>query len=162
MEVIINGVVYVPKEESKLEVVEEKHKIEYPIFKLWGDFDIVVKFIDKNTSLCVFDDRNTAIGNLIPYDTLKDYHNWITLSYNKERDLYNGQPVICWDNEDKLEFTLGYYSVEHDSMFTDYGKGYAQFDNIVALNKEQLNAFPEIVKNFKNLKEVIVDVNDSI
>lgn len=130
-------------------------KIKYPVFKLWKDLDMVVKFTDKNTSLCVFDNRNWSIGNIVNNDNIENYNNWITLSYNKEKDLYNGQPVICWDDEDKLELTLGYYSVEHDSMFTDYGKGYAQFDNILALSKEQLKAFPEMSKNFKNLKGLI-------
>lgn len=132
-------------------------KQKFPIFKYNKEDNMVVKFTNKNTSICVFEDSINSIGNIIKNDNLEDYNNegWITLSYNKEKDLYNRQPVICWDDEDKLEFTLGYYNVEHDAMFTDYGKGYAEFDNIVALSKEQLKAFPEIVNNFKNLKGLL-------
>lgn len=132
-------------------------KQKFPIFKYNKEDNMVIKFTNKNTSICVFEDSINSIGNIIKNDNLEDYNNegWITLSYNKEKDLYNGQPVICWDNEDKLEFTLGYYNVEYDAMFTDYGKGYAEFDNIVALSKEQLKAFPEIVDNFKNLKGLL-------
>lgn len=130
-------------------------KQKFPIFKYNKEDNMVIKFTNKNTSICVFEDSINSIGNIIKNDNLEDYYDWITLSYNKEKDLYNGQPVICWDNEDKLEFTLGYYNVEYDAMFTDYGKGYAEFDNILALSKEQLLAFPDIVDNFKNLKGLL-------
>jgi len=121
------------KKEKILNKVFE-NKIEFPVFKkdengniykFNDEFDYDIVFIKDSKSInsdLAIDDKSL---NLIPCD--------------KQRGLYNKQPVWCWNNgckEKQLRFynvvSKGAYSIYNNSIF-DFN-----FDNYKALTLEQI------------------------
>ena len=122
------------KKEKILNKVFE-NKIEFPVFKkdkkgniykFNDEYDYDAVFIKDSKSInddLVIDDKSL---NLIPCD--------------KQRGLYNKQPVWCWNNgckEKQLRFynvvSKGAYSIYNNSIF-DFN-----FDNYKALTLEQID-----------------------
>lgn len=131
----------------RLKVEEAKEEVVYPIFKR-NDLGEVFRFDSKEeyTVMYSYTRRNIGLkGRLTEQGHLKQ------IPYDSERQLYDVQPVLCWDNNDK-KVELRFYDLNHScTFFTEGGRNGAEFDNIQALSPEQLGLFPELWNMYKGL-----------
>ena len=112
------------------------NKVTFPVFKKDSQGNIY-KFEDEEDCEVVFIKDDKTIR-----DDYKCYDKGLeTIHCDKERGLYNNQPVWCWNNgikEKQLRFynsfTKTAYSCYNYSLF-DFG-----FDNYEALNLTQIRA----------------------
>lgn len=47
-----------------------------------------------------------------------DTDNWEPVPYDKERDLWHGQPVYCWDDDETHSKTVRFYNAPQKSVFS--------------------------------------------
>lgn len=103
-----------------------KEKIEYPAFR--KDETMVVKFLDEHTMVPVIvfkvnesnkNFRRNFIGKELPDDI--SCSRWKAVLYDREVELYDGQPVWCWDADNTSRRNLGFYDVKNNNTFHSNG-----------------------------------------
>ena len=101
-----------------------KQDIEFPIYKK-NDF-MVVKFVNEKDCevLFIFDEDKASefaeIGMLINDENVND-KQWEDVLYDKEKELWDGQPVWCYDKDYETIKSLGFYDAKHNRLFDVIG-----------------------------------------
>lgn len=117
-----------------------KKDLEFPIYK--KDDAMVVKFIDEFTMIPVFVFNTNALNrylnigeDVINQKFYSDINNkeWKDVLYDKERNLWNGQPVWCWDYADIASRKVKFYNVVNHCPFNYKGhKSELKYENYKA------------------------------
>ena len=116
---------------EKFEYHSDMYRVEedtYPIYKK-NDF-MVVKFTNeiKREVVFVFN-RDKALFNakVESYRVLRieikdiDDGQWEDVLYNREKGLWDGQPVWCYDKDYETIKSLGFYDAKHNRLFDVIG-----------------------------------------
>lgn len=140
--------------------IKELGDDDYPIFK--KNSAIIVKFIDAKTMIPVFifnPDELKLVGYLnnseiIGASFASDINGeeWTSVAYDPARELYEGQPIVCWNDIDKAIINIGFYMIEPGNRcaFDASGGRVGQhFDNYKPY-KDIMDEW--IVEAYKNLK----------
>lgn len=116
-----------------------KPEFEYPIFKKNKQNGSIVKFISLETREIIAHGDSISEAGLptsIPH-TNKNY--WLDVPYDRERELYHGQPVYTWDKHDTHCRALKFYDALNGSIFTCSGCFNGSFyDNVEAISPEDI------------------------
>ena len=131
----------------RLKVEEIKEEVVYLIFKR-NDLGEVFRFDSEVECTIMFSYTWRNIGLKIK---VTEQEHLKQIPYDSKRQLYDGQPVLCWDDGDK-RVELRFYDLNHSCAFyCKGGRDGAEFDNIQALSPEQLKLFPELWGMYKGL-----------
>ena len=114
----IDGVIYDKRVAATIEEIGEaldqyeslleKEEYIYPLFKKRKGYGYVVMFTDLNTHIVMMSKELAEIG--VEWNDERSHTDtdiWEDVHYDSERGLYEGQPVMYWDNNRKwraLEF----------------------------------------------------------
>lgn len=122
------------KKEKILNKIFE-NKVEFPIFKK-DDAGNVYKFNDEIDFEIVFIKNKNNLKNDLEFND----SNLKLVHCDKERELYNNQPIWCWNNGYK-EKQLRFYNSFSKCAYSCYSKSIFDFhfDNYKALNLEQID-----------------------
>jgi len=150
MQITVEGVEITLTEEQKQKICEGTTK--YPIFKRNVNSGLIVKFTGLGTGKVVWKgDQSMFIGfksnGFFPHTN----KTWEDVAYDEERDLFDGQPVYCWNNEDTHSRNIRFYDVLYKTVY-NY-KGYRRgpvFGNYEAVRQEHYT--PWMLEAFETLK----------
>jgi len=129
-----------------------KQDFSYPIFKVANkgtDKEVIVKFTGLEQGIVVFKMPNSPYS--IGYETdewVQHTNNyWQDVVYSPERDLYDKQPVICWDNNKVINRNVGFYDAENDRVLNNIGfrNGY-KYENYIPYPYPDDNFITEMYK----------------
>jgi len=119
-------------------------EVEYPRFFRCNHNGLVWKFTSKFVSECVVVGASEewklgAVDESIAINYLVKAHGWEELPYDKERDLFHTQAVLCRDVNSPYEF-VGLYNAIEKTMFTNSRKKGLEFDRFTALPEDVLSS----------------------
>ena len=128
------------EEQLKQLGIEVEPEFKYPLFKRWRTANLILKFTDLNAGEVVWKGEST-------YDVIKlisdafvphtDY-NWEDVAYDEERDLWDGQPVECWDDDSTHTRHIKFYDAVNNCCYFFNGKRYGRsHDNYKALSPDR-------------------------
>jgi len=126
---------------AELKAECSKQAVEYPLFMRSREAGIIVKFtgLKKGTVAWKGNNSDYNIGytsnGWIEYT---DTDTWEEVAYDKDRDLWDGQPVWCWyDVYYSHTREARFYDVVNKGVYTRKGQrnGF-HFDNIEAVNPD--------------------------
>ena len=124
----------------KLHSMEQQLKddIEYPIFKRNKYNESIVKFTDLDTNIRIMKGTsNYNVGEVIKSTLHTDTKVWEDVAYDKERDLFDGQPVECWEDDSSHSRKIRFYDAINTCSFTYDGvRGGYPFKNYKAIKPE--------------------------
>lgn len=129
---------------------EKKHyrlklKPQYPIFKR-NENGEVFRFEDSSSyPLVVLSDYRL---NKHTSDDLSDTE---IIPHDRERDLYQFQPVWCWDDTDPYMKQIRFYSREGSVVRHNNVQQMVTWDNMEPITSEQLKTMPFIWDMYTNL-----------
>ena len=139
---------------SKLNSIEQqlKDNTEYPIFKRRRSSGVVFKFTGLKETTAVMDSSsNFKIGDLLIDSVPHTSDIWEDVAYDKERDLFDGQPVECWEDGDSHSRKIRFYDAINTCAFTYDGvRGGYPFKNYEAVKPEHYTEW--MLEAFKTLK----------
>lgn len=133
----LNGIILSEEQMKQVAEAYSKPEFEYPIFKRWKNSGEIVKFAGMANGTTVFSSANYhAIGYYSDTFAIHTDKMWEDIAYDKERDLWDGQPVYCWDTSTYTK-VLGFYDAINKNQFASLGKRNGwNFDNYKAINPE--------------------------
>ena len=160
MEITVNNVniTLTPKQITQIcnEANKVKQGVIYPIFKMSKTTKTIVKFTDLSTGETVWqgEEYSNIIGRI---DTTYVKHtntgHWEDVAYDAERDLWDGQPIYCWYDEDTHQRQLKFYDAINKCPFNFKGERDGPiYNNYKAINpsnytKWTLEAFNKLERN---------------
>jgi len=134
--------------------IKPEPKFSYPLFKQWKNDGEIVKFTSMSKGVTVWDgDIRNKVGrtssNFVHHT---DNNKWKDVVYDSERDLWDGQPVECWDITDTHRRYIGFYDAKNKCSFNYAGKrtGLA-YDNYKALLSNKYDEW--IIEAYKTLEK---------
>jgi len=134
----------------------EESKFIYPLFKKWKDSGEIVKFIFITGGITVWkgNNKHNKVG-YISYTRVKHTDDrWEDIAYDFKKNLWDGQPIKCWNNKNAHEKYIGFYDVKNKTIYNyDYeGKKIKWiFDNHKALPFYRYNEW--IIEAYKTLEK---------
>lgn len=110
-------------------ILRANSNLKTPVFK--KDKNIVVKFTSDNKLTVVFVFNTTGV-NVIGVDNLFDVigkefncsindESWIDVAYDEEKDLWDGQPIWCFNDAKSVTRELKFYDAKFKCTFNDDG-----------------------------------------
>ena len=148
---------------NNLEILEQKYKelgeeiarfknpFEYPILKRNPKNGDIIKFISLKMGIIVMT-KDDDLGHTCEF-TEHPHPYWEDVPYSRELDLYQGQPVYCWDDRDTHSKTLRFYDAVSKCAFTYYGKADGgEFSSYEAV--EIANYTKWMIEAFYTLKDI--------
>ena len=159
MLITVDNVVIKLTDEQIANVIKESNKpeFEYPIFKQHRpsgrnkNIGAIVKFTSLRTLVAMTSDFIYEAGeNTVVIDPHTDSNVWENVAYDKERDLYDTQPIMCWNDADTHRRMNRFYNAITKCTFKYDGKRYGMdYKNYEAI---QLNEIPQwMIKTQKTL-----------
>jgi len=134
-----------------------KDEFEYPIFKATSkgtDKEYIVKFTDLTTGEVVFamPDAPYLVGvKANDWTAHTNNDKWQDVLYDKEKDLYDKQPILCWNNNYKTTKHIKFYDALNKCIFDYNGKGNGcRYDNYIPYPHPEDNFIIEMYKNLKD------------
>ena len=129
------------QELAELKAKCNEQEVEYPLFrKSKYSGGIIVKFTGPNKDTVVWKSIGIhTIGSTTnSWACHTDTDHWEEVAYDKDRDLWDGQPVLCWDDADTHMRILRFYDAVNKCVYVydgerDYDYNY---DNIKAVNPD--------------------------
>lgn len=153
MEITVNNVNITLTPEQIAQICKEaKPEFNYPIFKQSTSNGKIIKFTSLNSGEVVWVQNSVeAIGSTGGYLQHTSVSNWQDVAYDAERDLWDGQPIYAWDNDDAHARTIRFYDAVTKCTY-NYGgiRCGASFNNYEAIDPAYYT--PWILKAFTTLQ----------
>lgn len=114
------------------EIKKLKNNDEFPVYRQHKNTGVIVKFTAPSKGIVI---RGDSSKKKISYEydwvSHKDKFHWKEpdVLIDKERDLYHGQPVEFWDDNNNITRRRGLYNVETKRTFDSAFR----FDNYKAI-----------------------------
>lgn len=127
----------------------KQEKVKYPIFaKLKNKSNILIMKFEMydDEGFAVFtDDIICEVGEYLhDLDNHQDLNAWQILDYDADRNLYDTQPILCWDNRHTTQKEIRFYDAKNRAAFDVGGeRSIIHFDNYKALTNQQVIALQE-------------------
>ena len=126
---------------------------EYPLFKRWKCNGEIVKFTSITEGITVWEgSRHSKIRYTSSSFVEHTSSKWEDVAYDSERDLWDGQPVECWDDEETHQRAINSYDAKNKCTFDYYGKRDGLvYDNYKALPSDRYDEW--ILDAYKTLEK---------
>lgn len=95
-------------------------EFEYPLFKRWKNDGEIAMYTALNTKEVVWKGKSRFskdIGHISRHAIPHTDPEWEDVPYNKERDLWDTQPILCRAGADKFGWEIRFYDAINDGMF---------------------------------------------
>jgi len=155
MTIIIDNVeIKLTKEQVEHIVAKnKKEEFEYPVFKRCKHSGRIIKFVSYTTGKIVKKGKYLSLydaGTEQGFCEHTDIRCSEDVAYDKERDLYDTQPIMCWNDADTHRRMYRFYNAITKCTFKYDGKRYGMdYKNYEAI---QLNEIPQwMIKTQKTL-----------
>jgi len=141
------------KEQLQQLGIEVEPEFTYPLFKRWKDSEAIVKFTSMTEGTTVWRGNTYAkVGYASDMLIRHTSNKWEDVAYDLERDLWDGQPIESWDNEDTHRRHIGFYDVKNKSIYDYNGKRTRwTFDNHRALPSDRYDKW--LIEAYKTLEK---------
>ena len=115
------------------EIIPEcEDKIEYPLFKRNKVNGAVIKFTGLSEGTVVWKGDDPELEANRHYHHLRAHTEeefWEDVAYDRERNLWDGQPIYCWDNDSTHSRTIRFYDAINKRTFGYKGERKGHFYN---------------------------------
>jgi len=111
----------------------------YPLFKRWKDSGEVVLFTDMTVGITVWNGSEVEnVGNVSDTFMKHTDNRWEDVAYDPKRDLWDGQPIECWDICCTHQKIIKFYDAKNKCSYSYDGKrnGYS-YSNYKALSSDR-------------------------
>lgn len=129
---------------------------KYPIFRRSTLTGTIVKQIEDGVLEVVMTTNMSSnkIGTILSQTKpCFDDDNWIDVEYDEENNLWDGQPVLCWDNTDIFRRVIGFYNVKNRRAYCfDGGLISYKHENCEAIQTDKYDKW--IIETHDRLKQM--------
>jgi len=144
-------IVELTKEQLEKLGIEPEPEFTYPLFKQFKDTGEIILFTSMTKGIMVWED-----GGNVGYasDTLINHtdNRWKDVAYDSERDLWDGQPIECWDSIDIHRRYIGFYDAKNRCSFNYKGRRTRLiFDNYKAISSDRYDEW--ILEAYRTLEK---------
>ena len=146
-------IVELTKEQLEKLGIEPEPEFTYPLFKRWKDSGEVVLFTDMTVGITVWKGSEIEkVGNASDFFTKHTSDEWEDVAYDSERDLWDKQPVECWDNCYTHQRLIKFYDVKNKCCYSFEGfrKGWF-YDNYKPIPSDRYDEW--IIEAYKTLEK---------
>ena len=125
-----------------------KQEVEYPLFRRSKHDEKIVKFTSLNEGTVVWKgDIGCTSDNWMSHT---DTDTWEEVAYDKDRDLWDGQPILCWNNDDTHLRETRFYDAIHKKAYSYTGRRKSVgYKNYKAVNPDHYEDW--IIEAYKTL-----------
>jgi len=141
------------KEQLQQLGIEVEPEFTYPLYKRWKATGEVVKFTSMTEGVTVWSgNEDNKVGYTSDAFVEHTTDMWEDVAYDSDRDLWDGQPIECWDNAGTHQRLIKFYDTEHTCSFDYTGKrdGLA-YNNYKALPSDRYDKW--ILEAYKTLEK---------
>ena len=140
---------------AELKAECSKQEVEYPLFMRNKENGKIVKFTSLSEGTVVW-------KGSVPYSEIEYYSEswfnhtdtdvWEEVAYDEDRDLWDGQPIWCWDDECTHSRDLSFYDAVNKCVYAYDGRrvGFVH-DNYKAINSDHYESW--MVEAYKTLEK---------
>lgn len=155
--VTVNGVILT--EEQIIEAYKklQEPEFEYPLFKRFKKTGEIAKFTALQTREIVWRGNEAVgycnkVGHITEISISHTDNRWEDVPYNKERDLWDTQPVLCKDDNWSFGGDMRFYDAIYDRAFrvSDGTRTGPEYDTIKPLSATMYDE--ELTKEHAKLK----------
>ena len=133
------------KELAELKAEFSKQEVEYPLFRRSKQNSSIVKFTSLSEGTVVW-------KGSVPYSAIGHYSEnwfkhtdtdtWEEVAYDRDRDLWDGQPIWCWNNDDTHVRELRFYDAVHKKAYSYTGiRANVGYKNYKAINSDHYESW---------------------
>jgi len=123
--ITINQIELELPEKEALALIEkyQKPEFEYPVFKRGKLSGVIVKFTELTKGTAVWSGTSKDVIGQEDNDWIShtEKDTWQDIAYDAERDLFDGQPVYCWDKVTHYK-AIRFYDAISNKVFSMHGK----------------------------------------
>jgi len=133
--------------------IEVEPEFKYPLFKRRKSTGEISKFTDIAVAETVWQGGSKCVvGYKTNYKIPHTTDGWEDVAYDRKRDLWDGQPVECWDSKDTNTRTIRFYdAINKCAFYFDGERNGPDYDNYKAVpayryDEWELEAFKTLQK----------------
>ena len=127
---------------AELKAECSRQEVEYPLFRRSREAGIIVKFTSLSEGTVVWKGDS---GDYIGHTTgrwIKHTNTWEEVAYDKDRDLWDGQPVWSWNDVHTHLRDFRFYDAVNRGVYNyDGTRGGIAHDNIKAVNPDHYESW---------------------
>ena len=134
--------------------IEVELKFIYPLFKRWKNTGEIVLFTSMKEGITVWKGNNgyKEAGHVSCTRVKHTSDEWEDIAYDPERDLWDKQPIECWDNMDTHRKEIKFYDAKNECSFSYAGeRDGITYDNYKALSSNKYDEW--IIEAYKTLEK---------
>ena len=111
--------------------IEVEPEFTYPLVKRSKRAGAIIKFTSMSGGTTVWKGNTCFKIGYVSNNFIKHTSDeWEDVAYDSERDLWDGQPVECWDDEDTHRRHIRFYNAKDKSIYSYKGeRDKVDFDN---------------------------------
>lgn len=137
MKIDLKNIDFTEEEIAEIVAKYSKPNVEYPLFKRSQVNGVIVKFNCLTGGRVVWKGSSKlSIGDYSDdFICHTDTAAWEDVAYDRERGLFDGQIIECWDDENTHDRIIRFYDAVNKCTFNHYGvrKGFL-YKNFKALD----------------------------